>query len=112
MGLLDDIRRGTWVDDGERAGPVPGMRASIAESAARIRGGEPALYAAREFLDVAQNVSGDELADLIAEPPGPTGDPRADALLAGIAEHLASTRGAPCPGGIAVPTNDGDAAAR
>jgi hypothetical protein len=97
MGLLDDIRRGTWVDDGERAGPVPGVRVTIAESAERIRAGEPALHAARDFLDIGQRASGDELVALIADRPELTGDPRADALLAGIAEHLAATRGAPCP---------------
>jgi hypothetical protein len=97
MGLLDDIKRGVWVDDGERVGAVPGALVSIGESAERIRAGEAALFAARNFLDLAQHVSNEELAGLIAERPEPTGDQRADALLAGIAEHLVGTRGVPCP---------------
>lgn len=46
----------------------------------------------REFLDQASRVGDAELAELIAARPEPTGSARADALLAGVAEHLAVTR--------------------
>lgn len=70
---------------------------SLAASGARIAAGEDTLHAVREFLDQVGRCSGDELAGLISERPADTGEARADALLAGIAEHLAATRGLRCP---------------
>ena len=97
MGLLDRIRRGAYVPDDASPPPRGGPRLTLAAAAGRIAAGEGALPAVRDVLDGASQASPEELADLLAERPASTGDPRADALLAGVAEHLASTRGVACP---------------
>jgi hypothetical protein len=96
VGLLDRIRRGSYVADSSGVA-TEGRYLSLVDIAARVAAGEDRLHPVRDFLDQAGRRTDEELADLIAEPPNRTGDPRADALLAGIAEHLSATRGLPCP---------------
>lgn len=70
---------------------------SLADTAARIVSGEDTLHAVREFLDQVDRCSSGDLEELVAERPADTGEARADALLAAIAEHLAATRDLRCP---------------
>jgi hypothetical protein len=64
---------------------------TLAGVAARVRKGEDFLYAVREFLDEFALRGNDRLrAGAIAERPGATGDPRYDAYLGALAEHLAT----------------------
>lgn len=92
MGLLDQIRRGTYVPSGA-ALVVAGRATSLAETSARVAAGEDLLAAVRDFLDQTGRIAVDELAELVRERPQPTGSCEGDALLGGIAEHLAATRG-------------------
>lgn len=76
---------------------------SLAEAAERIRGGEDVLAAVRDFLDQVNHIDPRGLEALIAPRPANTGDPRADALLAAIAEHLAATLALVCPAWVHEP---------
>lgn len=96
MSLLDEIRNGTYVAQGGTL-VVPGNRPSLADVEARVRRGDPVLASVRDFLDVAGRAAPDVLQSLVSGRPELTGDPRADALLGGIAEHCAVTSGFPCP---------------
>jgi hypothetical protein len=72
--------------------PPDGARltATLAGVAARVRGGEEFQFAVREFLDeFALRADDASRAKAIAEQPDPTGDPRYDAYLGALAEHLA-----------------------
>jgi len=64
---------------------------TLAAVARRAAGGEDFLHAAREFLDEF-SLRGDDRsrAQAIAEEPAATGDPRHDAYLGALAEHLAT----------------------
>lgn len=95
MSLLDRIRSGEYVAD--EAKPPTGGTATLADTARRIAAGEERMHPIRDFLDQVPRVTDEELAELIRERPGPTGDVNADALLAGIAEHFAATRHLPFP---------------
>jgi len=97
MGLLNRIRSGTHVPDDGPALATPGRRLTLRETGARVDGGEELLRAAREFLDQAGRASAHELAAMIAERPDPTGNARADALLAGVAEYTAGLQQIVCP---------------
>lgn len=98
MGLLDLIRQGAYVPDDARAPLRLGGRClSLAEVAGEISAAGEPLAAVRDFLDQVHRRSDDELAALIRERPDATGNSKADALLAGVAEHLAAVRGLPCP---------------
>lgn len=98
MGLLDSIRHGSYVADATTApGPRGGRSLSLAEVASRIAAGEEPLGVVRDFLDQVDRRRDDDLAVLIQPRPTPTGNREADALLAGVAEHLAAVRGLPCP---------------
>jgi hypothetical protein len=60
----------------------------------RVRAGEDLRFAVREFLDEFSLLPRDDLrARAIRARPEPTGDPRADAYLGALAEHLAATHG-------------------
>ena len=76
---------------------------SLAGTADRIVRGEPSLAAIRDFLDVIGRSSPSEVTSLIRERPRLTSDPKADALLAGLAEHLAATHNLPCPSWVLEP---------
>ena len=97
MGLLDQIRAGTFAADDSPALATPGRRLTLRESGRRIDDGEDLLMVAREFLDQAGRADTHDLEAMIAERPEPTGNPRADALLAGVAEYTAVLREARCP---------------
>jgi hypothetical protein len=97
MGLIDEIRRGTYRPSPGPPVAVEGRRGTIAEAGERVAAGVDLLDAVRDVLDGAARASADELARLIADRPPPTGTREGDALLAGIAEHLAATRQVPCP---------------
>ncbi|HWA54224.1 MAG TPA: hypothetical protein VG816_08640 [Solirubrobacterales bacterium] len=67
---------------------------TLAGVARRARAGEDFQLAAREFLDeFALRVDEGSRGDAIAEKPLPTGDPRHDAYLGALAEHLAAAHG-------------------
>lgn len=77
------------------ANPPPAERftQTLAGIAERVVNGEDLRFAVREFLDEFA-VRGDELrVAALAERPRSTGDPRADAYLGALAEHLAATGG-------------------
>lgn len=72
---------------------------SLADVPRRVAAGADPLDATRDVLDQAGRAGDRELAALIAERPELT-EARVDALLAGIAEHLAAIRGLGCPGWV------------
>lgn len=97
MPLLDRIRRGTYVPDGDPPLVAPGRSTSAAEAASRILAGEDVLAAVRDLLGQAGRATAAELGGMISARPEPLGRPEVDALLAGIAEHLATTHELPVP---------------
>ena len=104
MGLLDLIRRGGYVADSAPAPARSGGRSlSLADVARTISAGDDPLGAVRDFLDQVDRRSDDELASLIRDRPELTGNRRADALVAGVAEHLAAVRNLPCPNWVHEP---------
>jgi hypothetical protein len=74
------------------AHPPRRLTATLAGVALRAAGGEDFHHAVREFLDEFA-LRGDDgsRAEAIAERPQPTDDPRHDAYLGALAEHLAAT---------------------
>ena len=74
--------------------PADRLTQTLAGVARRALAGEDFRYAAREFLDEFA-LRGDERAraEAIADRPEPTGDPRYDAYLGALAEHLAAVHG-------------------
>jgi hypothetical protein len=60
-------------------------------------GDQDAYRAALGFVSDTDNASDEDFATFIAQEPAPTGDHRVDALLAAMAEHLASQRGIAVP---------------
>ena len=97
MGLIERIRSGRFVPDGGPALPALGRRLTLREAGARIEGGADTLAVVRDFLDQAGRAGPDQLTAMIAERPGLTGHPRADALIAAVGENLAVEHGIPCP---------------
>jgi len=97
VSLLDRIRRGDYVEPTGAPVPRRGRSVSLAEVADRIAAGEDPLAAVRDFLDQVGRRRDGALRELIHERPAPTGSRKADALLAGVAEHLAAVRDLPCP---------------
>lgn len=78
------------------ANPPPDERfeQTLARVAERVAEGENLRFAVREFLDEFAVRGSDELRSAaLAERPAATGDPRADAYLGALAEHLAATGG-------------------
>jgi hypothetical protein len=76
----------------EHPPPDRAFRQSLAGVAERLRAGDDLHFAVREFLDEFALLPRDDLrrAAIDRRPP-PTGDPRADAFLGALAEHLAGT---------------------
>jgi hypothetical protein len=104
MGLLDLIRRGRYVADTVPTGaPLGGRSTSLADVASKIAAGDEPLGAVRDFLDQADRRTNDELATLMRERPELTGNVQADALLAGVAEHLAAVRNLRCEDWVTEP---------
>jgi hypothetical protein len=105
MGLIDQIRSGIY-DPGPPEEPTrwPTTRGvTLAQTAARIAAEGEIMPPVRDFLDQVGRVEEHVLEQAIAEEPPLTGHPEADALLAGIAEHLAATRGLHCPPWVLAP---------
>lgn len=78
------------------ANPPPARRltATLAGVSVRVRSGEDFRHCVREFLDEFALRDSDQLrSESIAEPPAPTDDPRHDAYLGALAEHLATVHG-------------------
>lgn len=71
---------------------------TLATVVARVQAGDPLLPAVRELLDefAIRPTAESRTAAIEAEPP-PTGDPRADAYLGALAEHLAAVHDLPRP---------------
>lgn len=92
MGLLDRILSGTYRPDDQPPLVTPGIPTTVAGTAERIRSGEEILPAVRDLLDQTGRATAADTARMIADRPDPTGHAEADALLAGLAEHLATTR--------------------
>lgn len=70
------------------------LTATLAEVAARVRQGEQFQHAVREFLDeFALRADDTSRARSILVRPELTGDPRYDAYLGALAEHLAGAHG-------------------
>lgn len=71
--------------------PAEGLTSTLAGVARRVRGGEGFSHAVREFLDEFALRSDDRSrAAAIEQRPEATGDPRYDAYLGGLAEHIAA----------------------
>jgi hypothetical protein len=71
--------------------PPQRLTVTLADIARRVRAGEDFRRAVREFLDeFALRADDDSRATALAETPDPVGDPRHDALLGALAEHLAA----------------------
>ncbi len=105
MGLIDEIREGTY-DPGPPEEPArwrASSAVSLARTAARIAAEDEIMPPVRDFLDQVGRVAEDVLERAVAEIPPLTGHPEADALLAGVAEHLAATRGLRCPAWVLAP---------
>jgi len=78
---------------------------TLAGAAERTRGGEPFELCVRELLDELALISRQGLISrALALRPEPTGDPRRDAYLAALAEHVALTRGVERPGWCVEPS--------
>jgi len=83
----------------ENPPPDSAFTQSLAGVAGRVAGGEPFLPAVRELLDEFALLGNDgQRVRALAERPIPTGDPRHDAFLGALAEHLA------CASGVARPS--------
>jgi hypothetical protein len=81
--------------------PDAAFKQTLAVVSERVQDGEDVRFAVREFLDEFQLLGRDDLrARAIGERPEPTGDRRADAFLAALAEHLAATRQLDRPGWV------------
>ena len=91
--------RYTTVRDWLRAHPPDPARftQTLASVAERTRSGEPFMVAVREFLDEFSFRQGDQRAAALAEAPRDTGDPRYDAFLGALAEHVAIREGLAVP---------------
>lgn len=63
----------------------------------RLEDGSQALRIVADWFGRAQKASLDDLDRAIADEPAGTGDPRWDALLAGVAEQIALDRARTCP---------------
>jgi hypothetical protein len=83
--------RSDWL----QANPPPARQftQTLAGVAARARAGEDFRHAVREFLDEFALRDDDTRPGAIADRPGPTGDPRWEAYLGALAEHIAAVHG-------------------
>jgi hypothetical protein len=71
--------------------PDSRLTATLAGVSERVRGGEDFRHAVREFLDeFALRGNDRSRTESISARPEPTGEPRYDAYLGALAEHLAS----------------------
>ncbi len=96
VGLIDDIRTGAYRGDGTPALATHGRAPSLAIIARHVADGAHLLPEVREFLDAAGRADDRQLIALTNQEPVRV-DPRTDALLAAVAEHLLAIRGLPAP---------------
>jgi hypothetical protein len=83
----------------EHPPPDSAFKQTLALVSERVRSGENLLFAVREFLDEFGLLPRRDLKErAIVSRPLPTGDPRADAYLGALAEHLATAEGIDRPG--------------
>lgn len=76
------------------AHPPSGPSETLAGVAGRVRSGEDFRFAVRDLLDDFALLGDDRSrAEAIAKRPAATGDPRYDAYLGALAEHLAAAHG-------------------
>jgi hypothetical protein len=74
--------------------PDASFTQTLALVSERVRAGEDLRFAVREFLDELALLPREDLRiRAIRARPEPTGDPRADAYLGALAEHVAATHG-------------------
>lgn len=92
MGLIDQIRSGAYRPGADPPLVAPGRVSTMREAAQRVVEGENAHAVARDALDQLARCDDETFRACTADAPSLTGIPRADALLAAIAEHLASRR--------------------
>jgi hypothetical protein len=79
--------------------PDSAFQQTLAHVSERVRAGEELRFAVREFLDEFALLPRDDLrARAILARPEPVGDPRADAYLGALGEHMAATHGLERPG--------------
>lgn len=97
MGLIDDIREGMYVPSEGGPPAVVHPRTSLAAIGVAVAAGAEPLPLVRDLLDEAQRAPDGVLPALMAAEPPLTGRDEVDALLPGIAEHLAATRAAATP---------------
>lgn len=89
--------RSDWLASNPPAAQL--LTETLAGVASRAKGGEDFRHAVREFLDEFALRGEDRLrAEAIAERPARTGDPRHDAYLGALAEHLAAVHNLSRPG--------------
>jgi hypothetical protein len=83
----------------EHPPPDSAFKQTLALVSDRVRSGEDLLFAVREFLDEFGLLPRRDLKQrAIGARPMPTGDPRSDAYLGALAEHLALAEGIDRPG--------------
>lgn len=88
--------RSDWL--AEHPPPAELLTVTLAAVARRARAGEDFRHVVREFLDEFALRGEDRArAEAIVQRPEPTGDPRHDAYLGALAEHLAATHRLPRP---------------
>jgi hypothetical protein len=74
--------------------PAGAFKQTLAGVSRRVGAGAPFMPAVRELLDEFALLPSAELcANAIAERPAPAGDPRHDAFLGALGEHLAAIHG-------------------
>lgn len=84
--------RSDWLT--EHPPPSERLTETLSGVARRVRSGEDFRHAVREFLDEFALRSDDRArVEAISQRPEPTGDPRHDAYLGALAEHLAAAHG-------------------
>lgn len=88
----------------EHPPPASAFTQTAAGVARRVRAGESFDHGVRELLDeVGLMPSAALVESALAERPLPTGDPRRDAYLGAVAEHLAAARGVSRPAWVLDP---------
>jgi hypothetical protein len=103
VGLIDRIRSGSYRPDDDPPLAAAGIVSTLRAQAERIVQGEPPLVVARDALDQLARCDDATLVSLVADEPRSTGDERADALLAGVADYVLARRGLVPPRWTAAP---------
>jgi hypothetical protein len=102
LATLASMSLSEWL--AEHPPPDSAFKQSLADVGRRAGSPPDFLIAVRELLDEVALMRGEQIARAIGEAPPPTGDPRHDAYLGALAEHLALEHGLPVPGWCREPT--------